>query len=380
VIPRALLCDAVAAAIGGKVLGTRQRPWLLNPGPCNVSEAVHQAAQTPDICHREADYLEVQTEVRDRLLRVFGRDPARWAAALITGSGTAALEMAISSSVSAAGAMLVVENGVYGERIRAICEAHGIDVVSVRAPWHARPDLQAIDESLAAHPEVEVVGLVHHETTTGLLNPVAEIAAIVRRHGRRLVLDTISGLAGEALDLDHTDIAVCTANKLVQGLPGISFCLVRRDFADALAGYPPRSLYLNLSNYLTRQESGGTPFTPAVQITYALRRALVELEDETVDGRVARMARASARLRAGFERLGLSYWLDPALRSNTITTLRLPPGVDYETLHDRMRARGYVIYAGQGKLAEEAFRIANMGVLTDDALDGVIEALAASIG
>lgn len=357
--------------------GTPDRPWLLNPGPCNVSDAVRAALQTPDICHREADYLDVQAETRDLLLQALELDPERWVPALITGSGTAALEMAVSSCVSGSGAMLVVVNGVYGDRILRMARAHGIEAIGLESKWIERPDLQALAATLEANPAVEVVAMVHHETTTGLLNPVAEVAALCRAHRRRLLVDTISGLGGEDIDLDHdVDLAVCTANKLLQGIPGVSFGLVRRDFADDIAGYPSRSVYLDLASYVDRQSAGGTPFTPAVQVTYALRQALLELRDETLAGRVDRMRRASARLRAGFERLGLEYFLsEPAHRSNTITTLRLPEGIDYKTLHDHMRARGYVIYAGQGDLAREAFRIANMGLITEDALDGVIAAL-----
>jgi 2-aminoethylphosphonate-pyruvate transaminase len=355
--------------------GTPERPWLLNPGPCNTTQTVHDAAHTPDICHREADYLAVQREVRSLLLAGFRLDPARWTSALITGSGTAALEMAVCSAVSATGAMLVIENGVYGERISTICDAHRIPTVRVRAAWTERPALPEVRAALEAHPEVEVVALVHHETTTGLLNPVAEIAAMARAHKKRVLCDTISGLGGDPIDLEALDIAVCTANKLVQGLPGVSFCLVKRDFAADLAGYPPRSLYLNLANYLKQQEVDGTPFTPAVQITYALRQALLELCEETLAARLARVARAAKRLRDGFGRLGLGYYLNPAYLSSTITALRLPEGLTYQALHDHMRAHGYVIYAGQGNLAKEMFRIANMGALTDDALDGVIRAL-----
>ena len=361
--------------------GTPDRPWLLNPGPCNVSDAVREALQTPDICHREADYLDVQTEVRTLLLQAFELDPDRWVPVLITGSGTAALEMGVSSCVSATGAMAVLVNGVYGDRIARMARAHGHETHTIVAGWTEHPDLEALDRLLEAEAAIEVVAMVHHETTTGLINPVADVAAICRTHGRRLIVDTISGLGGEEIALDRdVDLAVCTANKLVQGLPGVSFCLVRRDLADDLAGYPPRSVYLDLGNYVAKQDVGGTPFTPAVQVTYALRQALRELCEETLGGRVARMKAVGERLRAGYEALGLSYFLeDPAHRSNTITTLRLPEGVDYPTLHDRMRARGFVIYAGQGDLAREAFRIANMGLLTDEAVAGILTALEEAI-
>ncbi len=355
--------------------GTPDRPWLLNPGPCNTSAAVRAALDTPDICHREADYLQVQDEVRQLLLRAFELDPQRWTAALITGSGTAALEMAVSSCVSATGAMLVVVNGVYGDRIAKMAAAHRIEHVALTSGWTERPDLAALEAMLAARPEIEVVAMVHHETTTGLINPVAEVAALCEAAGRRLLVDTISGLGGEEIAVDEVDLAVCTANKLVQGVPGVSFCLVRRDLHQDLRGYPARSVYLDLGSYLDTQEVGGTPFTPAVQVTYALRQALRELVEETLAGRLARVRRVSETLRAGYARLGLEFYLPSPLRSNTITTLRLPAGLDYETLHDHMRSRGFVIYAGQGDLRREAFRIANMGLLTDDAVAGVIAAL-----
>ena len=359
--------------------GTKDAPWLLNPGPCNVSDEVRAAINTPDICHHESDYLEVQTEVRDLLMDAYDCDPSVWTSAMITGSGTAALEMSISSCVSATGAMLVIENGVYGERIRAMCDAHDITTYSVTGPWTERPDLHAIEETILANPDIEVVAMVHHETTTGLINPVDDVASIARRHGKRIVLDTISGLGGEALDLANVDIAVCTANKLAQGLPGVSFCLIRRDFAEDIKGYPSRTLYLNLANYIAKQEVGGTPFTPAVQITYAFRQALRELRDEGLSNRVGRMAAASETLRAGFRRLGLKSYIDERFHSNTITTLLLPEGVTYPVLHDRMRERGYVIYAGQGDLSKRVFRIANMGLLPQAALEGVITALEESI-
>jgi 2-aminoethylphosphonate-pyruvate transaminase len=361
------------------VPGTPENPWLLNPGPCNVSEAVRHALQTVDICHREHDYLEVQKQVRGLLLKAFERDPEHWTSALITGSGTAAMEMALSSAISASGAVLVVINGVYGERIAKMAHAHHIEVIPVVNEWNETPDLKAIEQTLGSHPEIEAVAMVHHETTTGLINPVAQVASLCKNAGKRLILDTISGLGGERLNLDDVDLAVCTANKLVQGIPGVSFCLLRRDFAEDIKGYPPRSVYLNLSNYIHKQESSGTPFTPAVQVTYALRQALVELVEETLDGRIQRMESVSARLRSGFASLGLELFLPEALCSNTITTLRLPAGVHYPELHDRMRAKGYVIYAGQGDLAKVAFRIANMGLLTAEAIDGVIDALKESI-
>jgi 2-aminoethylphosphonate-pyruvate transaminase len=351
---------------------------LMNPGPVNVSERVRQALLGADLCHREDEYYDLQDEIRALLLDVFGLSSAVWASVLITGSGTAALEMAIASSVSSGGRMLVVDNGVYGDRIARMAAAHGIAHERVVSSWTTSPDLAAVESKLTAG-QFEVVAAVHHETTTGLINPIGPLADLAHSHGAALVVDSISGLAGDAFDFE-ADLVVGTANKCVQGLPGISFALGRRAFLAKVADYPPRTLYLHLPNQLAHQERRSTPFTPAVQVSYALREALLELREETVPGRIARYQRAAAVLRAGFDRLGLAYLLPSALRSNTITSLELPTGSSYDPLHDALKARGYVIYAGQGDLAARAFRVANMGAIPEEALRSFEGHLAEALG
>jgi 2-aminoethylphosphonate-pyruvate transaminase len=185
------------------------------------------------------------------------------------------------------------------------------------------------------------------------------VSAIARRHGKLVLVDSVSGLAGDALDLGTVDLVAGTANKCIQGLPGMAFVLARTDVLERLATYPPRSVYLSLATYA----KSAMPFTPAVQAAYALDEALAELLEEGVDARIARYARAAAQLRAGFADLGLSLVLPPELRSNSITALRLPAGRSYAALHDGLKARGFVVYEGQGRLARELFRVANMGHL-----------------
>jgi 2-aminoethylphosphonate-pyruvate transaminase len=351
---------------------------LMNPGPVNVSERVRQALLGPDLCHREDEYYDLQDEIRALLIEVFGLSGSEWASVLITGSGTAALEMAISSSLSPGGRMLVVDNGVYGDRIAKIAEAHWIAHDRVVCDWTSAVDLDAVSAALDAG-QYEVVAAVHHETTTGLISPIAPLAELARAHGAALVVDSISGLAGEEFGFE-ADLVVGTANKCVQGLPGVSFALGRRAFFERIAEYPPRSLYLHLPNQLAHQERRSTPFTPAVQVCYALREALLELREETVPGRIARYQRAASILRGGFDRLSLRYLLPPDLRSNTITSLELPPEAAYDPLHDALKSRGYVIYAGQGGLAAKAFRVANMGWIPEQALAAFEGHLAEALG
>lgn len=335
---------------------------LLNPGPVNVSPRVRDALLRGDLCHREPEFSAVVASIRERLVAAFS--PAgRHAAVLLTGSGTAALEAAVISSIGPRGKLLVVRNGVYGDRIAAMAAAAGIPVVEVTAPWTERPAIDAIERALAADREIEAVALVHHETTTGLLNPVAEVGRIVRTAGRVFLVDSISGLAGDEIDLDGACVDVCvgTANKCVQGLPGLSFVLVDREVMARLAGHPPRSVYLHLPTAFRAQESGTVPFTAAVQVAYALDEALAELLEESVAGRIARYRRAARCLREGFASLDLGFVLPPEVRSGSLTALWLPAGRTYADLHAGLKRQGFVIYEGQGKLQRDIFRVANMG-------------------
>jgi len=245
----------------------------------------------------------------------------------------------------------------------------------VEAPWTSPPDLDAVERALRA-PDVEAVAVVHHETTTGMLNPVGEIARRARAHGKLVLVDAVSGLAGDALDSDDGDVVIGTAGKCIQAFPGIAFVLVRDEVLARLATYPPRSLYLSLATYVRH----AMPFTPAVQLAYALDEALAELLEETVPGRIARYAAAATLLREGFARLGLECVLPPARRSNTITSLRFPAGRTYAELHDALKARGFVIYEGQGWFAREAFRVANMGALGREDFERFLGALGEVLG
>jgi 2-aminoethylphosphonate-pyruvate transaminase len=352
---------------------------LLNPGPVNVSARVTAALARGDLCHREPECEGILNSIRARLVEAFA--PAGgFTAVVLTGSGTAALEAAVTSVLSARGRLVVVSNGVYGERIAAMAEAARLPAEVVKGAWTEPPDLAAVERALAA-PEVEAVAVVHHETTTGGLNPVAEIGRLARARGLLLLVDSVSGLAGDALDFDvaGADLVVGSAGKCIQAFPGMSFVLVRETAMARIATHPRRSLYLSLGLHHEAQAAGHPPFTPAVQLAYAFDEALAELLEETVAGRVARYARAAALLRSGFERFGLQFLLPPERRSNTITSLWLPRGRPYAELHDGLKARGFVIYEGQGRLARDIFRIANMGAVATADFERFLDALGAAL-
>jgi len=348
---------------------------LLNPGPANTTASVKQALVMDDLCHREPECFEMIRDCRTRLVALAGAG-SDFTAVLFAGSGTASVEAAIASALPPGKALLAVDNGVYGDRIAKIAKAHGITAHKVSSDIFTAADPKAVDRALAEHPEISHVAVVHHETTTGLLNPVAEIARVAHARGRRVIVDAMSSLFGERLDVtqDGIDFVTASSNKCLQALPGVSFVIARRSAVEALAGAAPRSVYLDLHNHYATQEGDNTPFTPAVQVIHAMQQAITELEAEGVKQRIDRYAENARVLRAGMAKLGLDILVPEPARSNILTTFTLPAGMTYETLHDRMKERGYIIYAGQGPLKTYAFRVSNMGTLTPQDMHGVVAA------
>ncbi len=351
---------------------------LLNPGPVRLSERVRRAQLGPDLCHREPEFAALQERVRSQLLEVYGLDAERWSAVLLGGSGTSAVEAMIASLVPPEGRLLVLANGVYGERIEAIARVHGIRHHSVRAPWGGACSREDLAQALEAHRDATHVAVVHHETTTGRLNDLAPLARACRRAGVELLVDAVSSFGAEDLEFDAWDIAAVagTSNKCLHAIPGLAFAIVRRS-ALVRGCAPPRTLSLDLLQHDAEQERGSTSFTPPIPAFYALCEALRELAEG--GGRAARRARYLAlaeRVAAGLAELGVEPYLPGGESSVVLRSYRLPVGLAYDTLHDELRKRGFVIYAGQGGLGSEVFRISTMGEIGDEDIERLLRAFA----
>ena len=338
---------------------------LLNPGPVNLSERVRQALLKPDLCHREIEFLKLQNGIRNKLLEVYGLPEDKWAAVLITGSGTSAMEAMLISMVPAAGRVLIIENGVYGERLSRIAEIYNIDYRTLHYDWGEEIQPRDVENSLAN--DISHVALVHHETTTGRLNELDSIAAVCQSANVPILLDGVSSFGAEEMRFSKWDLHACaaTANKCLHGIPGTSFVISRRDALQSTTG-TQRSLYLDLHTYAEHQDKGGTPFTQSVQSFYALDEALSELREE--GGWTARRdhyRRRMALVRQGLENIGISMLLQENASSCVLSSFHLPENMDYETLHDGLKNRGFVIYAGQGGLLKSIFRVSLMGAISD---------------
>jgi len=338
---------------------------LLNPGPVTLTERVRRSLLQPDLCHRESEFFDLQDEARERLLGVYALDPAVWTSVLITGSGTAAVESMSASLVPAAGRVLIVENGVYGERIAQICGQYRIDHERLIGDWMRAPDPAAIAASLdgAGARRFTHLAVVHHETTTGRLNDLGSLGELARSRGLQLLVDGVSSFGAEAIDFDHPCLSAvaATANKCLHGVPGASFVIVRR---NALAQAVARTYYLDLGRLSRYQDERGTPFTPSVHAYYALVEALREFAEQ--GGRAARhrhYAALAEAARSGLAVLGIDCVMPPEHCSVVLRAYKLPSEISYAALHDALKASGFVIYAGQGDLSTKLFRISTMGDL-----------------
>ncbi len=353
---------------------------LLNPGPVTLSERVRGALLREDACHREPDFAELLRSVRARLLRVYPEAASTHTVALLAASGTGAVEAMLGTLVPASGRVLVVANGVYGERAAETLAAQGRAYDVVSSAWTAPLDVEGAARRLHDGAYTHVF-TVHHETTTGRLNDVDALGRACRARGVPLLLDAVSSFGAEEVRFDAWNVAACaaTANKCLHGVPGLSFVVVARAALERPSAAP--SVYLDLRRYAARQERGEVPFTPPVQAIFALDEALRELDEAGgAPARRERYASLSGRLRRALRALGIDTLLDEAAYASMLTSFRMPRGVAYATLHDRLREAGFVVYAGQGGFEGSVFRIAVMGDVGEEDVDRVAREIERVVG
>lgn len=351
------------------------RSILLNPGPVSLSDGVRRAVTRVDLCHREPEFFELQDEVIAGLIDVYHCDPEEWTAVLVGGSGTSAIEAMMVSLLPHDANVLVLENGVYGERLTAISNIYGISNQALKTNWGEPIDLTALAESLASGAFSHVLA-VHHETTTGRLNPIDEIASLCTTHGVKLLLDAVSSFGAESIPFDEPSVQAiaATANKCLHGIPGLAMVVCRRESLQQ--DIEPRSLSLHLPRWAEQQGKQSTPFTPAVNSVLGLAQALKELQKQGGwKARNLRYRKLAARVAKTCKALGVGQWLPAQDSSCVLRSYYLPEGMTYAELHNGLKQHGFIIYAGQGDFAARLFRVSTMGEISDYDMGRLEEAL-----
>ncbi|MDA0767250.1 MAG: 2-aminoethylphosphonate--pyruvate transaminase [Verrucomicrobia bacterium] len=365
------------------VTPSRTDKLLFTPGPLTTSSTVKQA-MLRDLGSRDAEFVGVVQGIRQRLLGLAGvSQEDGYEAVLMQGSGTFGVEALISSVIPHDGKLLVIINGAYGKRIRDIALRHGIETVTIEGAENAPAVPQRVSESLAGDSGITHVALVHCETSSGVLNPVREIGAVVKGFQRAFIVDAMSSFGGIPLDMAGCgiDYLAASANKCLEGVPGISFVIANR--AQLLAsGGAARSVSLDLlAQWEGLEKDGQFRFTPPTHVILALHQALLELNEEGgVAGRAGRYAANHAALLKGMRRMGFREYVPSESQSHIITTFLLPqdPKFNFEAFYQRLSAKGMVIYPGKLN-AVDCFRIGNIGRLFAGDIESLLAAIEATL-
>lgn len=372
-----MTADAAHARGSRRSLSPTGDPWLLTPGPLTTSPDVKQAMMH-DYGSRDHHLIDINRKIREMLVDiVHGRDS--FATVPLQGSGTFVVEAMLGTFVPRADKVLILVNGAYGKRMVAICEYMGSAVAVQETPENIPVDPQALERTLQEDASITHVAAVHCETTTGILNPIAEIAEVVKRHGRRLLIDAMSAFGAIPLDSREIefDAVVASSNKCLEGTPGMGFCIARKDALKETRGNSP-SLSLDLhAQWEAMERTSQWRFTPPVQVIAGFHQALIEFADEGgVTGRGRRYGENCRTLIDGMEKLGFQTLLPKEIQAPIIVTFLSPndPQFEFETFYNRLRDKGFVIYPGKLTTAD-TFRIGCIGALANEqmlcALDAV---------
>lgn len=352
---------------------------LFTPGPLTTSLTVKQA-MLRDLGSRDDEFITLVRDIRRRLVALAEVSEETYTAIPMQGSGTFGLEAVLSSTVPPAGKLLALVNGAYGRRLVQMAQLLRIPVVVLETSEDQTPDPAQVDLLLAQDQTLTHVSLAHCETTSGIINPVYEVGAIVQRRKRLYFVDAMSSFGAIPLNLAQCgiDYLVSSANKCIEGVPGFSFVIARKAALLATEGYA-RSVSLDLlAQYRGLEQNGQFRFTPPTHALLAFHQALLELEAEgSVLGRAARYRQNHAVLLAGMQRLGFRAYLSPEQQGYIITAFRYPdhPNFGFDEFYQRLGARGFAIYPGKTGNAD-CFRIGHIGRLYPTDMENLIAATA----
>lgn len=350
---------------------------LFSPGPVMVKDNVRRSLLHYDICHRSPEFEEMFVDTQAKILKLFNADDSYYSV-IVSGSGTSANETVLSSIFKPGEKVMLIRNGVFGERLLEIITKYNIPLVDLSFPWATVPDLAVIEKAMAENPDVKVVAMVFHETSTSMINPVPAVGELCKKYGKLLSVDCVSAAGGQNIDVVKNNIAICTSvgGKCVGAYPGSAYVCARKDLLDTITADQCKNVYLSLyKHYHTALDTHQTPNTPNVNLFWPLNVALTNiLEDETLEGRIARYQRCAKIIRDGVKALGCRLLLEEDLAANTVTSVFLPGGIDAQAFIDEMIKRGYTFYIGKGDYGKQGMiQIANMGEIYEQDCYNMLE-------
>ena len=352
---------------------------LLTPGPLSTSESVRHA-MLQDWCTWDKDYNEgIVTPLRHDLLAIAGLDEADYTTVLLQGSGTYCVEATIGATVRPEDKLLILANGAYGKRMAQIADYYKLNYVLVSLGETELVTGEVARKALEANPGVTHLSMVHSETTTGLLNPIEEVAEVIRGRGITFIVDAMSSFAGVPIDIKGLgiDFLVSSANKCIQGVPGFGFIIAKKDKMLATKGNA-RSLSLDIYAQWETMEKGHGKwrFTSPTHVVRAFYQAMQELKEEGgIEARHRRYVENHRTLVDGMRALGFQTLLSDDKQGCIITSFLYPSAdFDFEDFYNKLKGKGFVIYPGKISDAD-TFRIGNIGDIFPSDIKALLEAI-----
>lgn len=349
---------------------------LLTPGPLTTTDSVKKEMLF-DHCTWDDDYKAITQEIRKKLLRLAHVSEEDYTVVLMQGSGTFGVESVLTSVIGSGEKLLILANGAYGERMEDIARHAGIPYMIYHERYDRVPDARRVDEILENHSEITCVAMVHSETTSGILNDIESVARVVNMHGLTMIADAMSSFGGVDIPVQEwgIDFLISSANKCIQGVPGFSFIIAKRNKLMESKG-KARSLSLDLyDQWETMEKDGKWRFTSPTHVVLAFAQALKELEEEGgIEARNRRYTNNNRLLIQKLGRLGIRPYIDETHQGPIITTFFYPENhqFSFQEMYCYIKERGYAIYPGKVTEAD-TFRIGNIGEIYEEDILRVAE-------
>ena len=347
------------------------------PGPTPLPDAVREAGRLQMINHRGSEFQELLVRASAGMRPWFGTAND---VQILTSSGTGGLESAVVSFLSPGDPVLAISIGNFGERFAKIADIYGADVTTLDVEWGQAADVDSVRESIRAMAgegrSPRAVLVTFNETSTGVTNPIAQLAAAIREAAPEtlILVDGVSGIGAMPFQMDawDVDVVVTGSQKAWMIPPGLAMAAAsERAWAASATATMPR-FYFDLARHRDVLPKGQTPWTPAVGLVFQLESALTLMEAEGMEAVFARHAACGAASRAGLQAMGFELFADPAYASNSVTSAHVPAGVEWSAVSKELQARGLVLAGGQGKLKGKVFRIGHLGHVS---LDDIVHAM-----